>query len=25
VVWSSNRADPASHETNLFLARWAEE
>jgi Tol biopolymer transport system component len=25
VVWSSNRADPASHETNLFLARWVEE
>ena len=22
VVWSSNRADPASHETNLFIARW---
>jgi Tol biopolymer transport system component len=22
LVWGSNRADPASHETNLFLARW---
>ena len=22
VVWSSNRADPVSHETNLFIARW---
>jgi len=22
LVWASNRADPASHETNLFLARW---
>ena len=25
VVWSSNRADPTSRETNLFLARWVEE
>jgi len=24
VVWGSNRADPASHETNLFIARWAD-
>jgi Tol biopolymer transport system component len=23
-VWASNRADPPSHETNLFIARWAE-
>jgi TolB protein len=22
IVWSSNRADPSSHETNLFIARW---
>ena len=22
LVWASNRADPGSHETNLFLARW---
>jgi hypothetical protein len=21
VVWASNRADPGSHETNLFVAR----
>jgi Tol biopolymer transport system component len=25
MVWSSNRADPASHETNLFLARWEDD
>ena len=25
VVWSSNRADPTSRETNLFLARWVDE
>jgi Tol biopolymer transport system component len=25
IVWASNRADPASHETNLFLARWVDE
>ncbi len=25
VVWSSNRADPKSRETNLFLARWVDE
>jgi len=24
LVWSSNRADPSSHETNLFIARWQE-
>ena len=24
VIWASNRADPASHETNLFIARWAD-
>jgi len=24
LVWASNRADPASHETNLFIARWVE-
>jgi Tol biopolymer transport system component len=24
LVWASNRADPASHETNLFVARWVE-
>jgi Tol biopolymer transport system component len=24
VIWASNRADPASHETNLFFARWAD-
>jgi len=22
LVWSSNRADPASRDTNLFIARW---
>lgn len=25
VVWSSNRADVTSRETNLFVARWVEE
>jgi Tol biopolymer transport system component len=24
VVWASNRADPESHQTNLFVARWVE-
>jgi Tol biopolymer transport system component len=24
IVWASNRADPASHETNLFIADWVE-
>ena len=24
LVWASNRADPASHDTNLFIARWVE-
>ncbi|HEY2924290.1 MAG TPA: M28 family peptidase [Candidatus Eisenbacteria bacterium] len=24
LVWSSNRAHPGSHETNLFVARWAD-
>ncbi|HYU41521.1 MAG TPA: M28 family peptidase [Vicinamibacteria bacterium] len=24
VVWASNRADPESHQTNLFIARWIE-
>ena len=24
LVWASNRADPGSHETNLFIARWVE-
>jgi Tol biopolymer transport system component len=24
VVWASNRADPGSHQTNLFVARWME-
>ena len=24
MVWASNRADPESHETNLFIARWAD-
>jgi TolB protein len=24
LVWASNRADPASHQTNLFVARWVE-
>jgi len=24
IVWASNRAKPGSHETNLFLARWAD-
>jgi Tol biopolymer transport system component len=24
IVWASNRADPGSHETNLFIARWVE-
>jgi Tol biopolymer transport system component len=22
IVWASNRADPESHQTNLFIARW---
>lgn len=22
VVWASNRADPESHQTSLFVARW---
>lgn len=25
LVWASNRADPAGHQTNLFLARWREQ
>jgi Tol biopolymer transport system component len=24
LVWASNRADPGSHSTNLFVARWVE-
>ena len=24
LVWASNRADPAGHDTNLFIARWVE-
>jgi Tol biopolymer transport system component len=24
IVWASNRADPESHQTNLFVARWVE-
>ena len=24
IVWGSNRAAPETHETNLFIARWAE-
>jgi Tol biopolymer transport system component len=24
VVWSSNRADPESHQTNLYIARWVD-
>ncbi|MGH2825286.1 MAG: PDZ domain-containing protein, partial [Thermoleophilaceae bacterium] len=24
LVWASNRADPGSRETNLFIARWVE-
>jgi hypothetical protein len=24
VVWASNGADPGSHESNLFVARWVE-
>jgi len=24
IVWASNRADPASHETNLFIAKWVD-
>ncbi len=24
LVWASNRSDPGSHETNLFIARWVE-
>ena len=24
VVWASNRADPESHQTNLYIARWAD-
>jgi Tol biopolymer transport system component len=24
LVWASNRADPGSGQTNLFVARWVE-
>jgi Tol biopolymer transport system component len=24
MVWASNRADPESHQTNLYIARWAD-
>lgn len=24
LVWASNRADPETHETNLFIARWSD-